>query len=136
LDIIFSQLLILNRFRPALDGRADRAGRARYFSEEYCFKDTGSLFEAHISLHKERKWKSQGAELLGMDRSPSNETYLSKGRDGYNSPYESILVIHDRDFENRAAECGEPTLSIERFLTTPGPWTHLRIFEPRPSTGD
>ncbi|KAF2803348.1 uncharacterized protein BDZ99DRAFT_526710 [Mytilinidion resinicola] len=91
-------------FKPAFDGRGDRAGRVRYLSKEYCLRDDGNPKElgAVISpLERQRKWQRQEEELRGMVLSPSNGTYLltgrdhydghfySRGRDGYNSPFHS-----------------------------------------------
>jgi len=114
-----------NWFRPALDGRADRTGRVRYRFEEYCLKDGSEpkrAGEERRSSSSKSKWRKQEEELRGIFLSDANDTYLSRGRDGYNSPFDCVLAKEMVDF---AGVPKDRQLPMERFLTTPGPWTHL-----------
>jgi len=114
-----------NWFRPALDGRADRTGRVRYRFEEYCLKDGSEPKKAggeRRSSSSKSKWRKQEEGLRGIFLSDASSAFHSRGRDGYNSPFDCVLAKELVDF---AGLPQDRQLPMERFLTTPGPWTHL-----------
>ncbi|KAF2492838.1 hypothetical protein BU16DRAFT_91775 [Lophium mytilinum] len=153
-------------FRPASDGRGDRAGRVRYLSEEYCFKEDNKPKEMEAvirPLERQRTWRRQEEELQGMFLSLAKGTqslsgsddfdalFRSRGRDGYNGPFQSRgrdgyngpFHARGRDGYNGPFDCvtteggcqflglpqrhAQPNLPMERFLTSPEPWTHLSL---------